>query len=396
MYQRKYYDIIKERIEEERIAIQVIAGPRQVGKSTVVGQVLDDIAIPYISETADAIDPNNSEWVSTIWANARSVMEVRKHKEFLIVIDEIQKINNWSEFVKKEWDYDTRNKINIKVILLGSSRLLIKKGLTESLAGRYELIRMGHWSFTEMRDAFGFDINQYIYYGGYPQGAKYIKNEKRWKDYIKDSIIEPIVSKDILMTTTIYKPALLKQLFELACDYSGEILSLTKMLGQLNDAGNVTTLSNYIDLLSDCHAVTKLHKYANDNARKFNSIPKYQVYNTALMSANTGRGFEKEYTDSKRWRRWAESAVGAYLVGNADEYGYQVYYWREDDQEVDFVLEKKGKTIAIEVKSGRRSTNDGISVFSKKFSPKLAFVVGSGAMSFEDFFTMDLGILFEE
>ena len=387
MYQRKYYDIIKERIEEERIAIQVIAGPRQVGKSTVVGQVLDDIAIPYISETADGIDPNNTEWISTVWANARSIMEVRKHKEFLIVIDEIQKINNWSEFVKKEWDYDTRNNINIKVILLGSSRLLIKKGLTESLAGRYELIRMGHWSFTEMRDAFGFDINQYIYYGGYPQGAKYIKNEKRWKDYIKDSIIEPIVSKDILMTTTIYRPAF---------DYSGEILSLTKMLGQLNDAGNVTTLSNYIDLLNDCQAVTKLHKFANDNARKFNSVPKYQVYNTALMSANTGRGFEKEYTDSKRWGRWAESAVGAYLVGNADEYGYQVYYWREDDQEMDFVLEKKGKTIAIEVKSGRRSTNDGISVFSKKFSPKLAFVVGSGAMSFEDFFTMDFGILFEE
>ena len=396
MYRRKYYNIIKERINEERIAIQVIAGPRQVGKSTVVSQVLDDIEIPYISETADAIDPNNSEWVSTIWANARSVMEVRKHKEFLLVIDEIQKINNWSEFVKREWDYDTRNKINIKVILLGSSRLLIKKGLTESLAGRYELIRMGHWSFTEMRDAFGFDINQYIYYGGYPQGAKYIKNEKRWKDYIKDSIIEPIVSKDILMTTTIYKPALLKQLFELACDYSGEILSLTKMLGQLNDAGNVTTLSNYIDLLSDCHAVTKLHKYANDNARKFNSIPKYQVYNTALMSANTGRGFEKEYTDSKRWERWAESAVGAYLVGNAEEYGYQVYYWKEENMEVDFVLEKKGKTIAIEVKSGRRSTNDGISVFSKKFSPKPAIVVGSGAFSFEDFFTMNLENLFEE
>ena len=336
MYQRKYYNIIKERIEEERIAIQVIAGPRQVGKSTVVSQVLDDIAIPYISETADGIEPNNTEWISTVWANARSIMEVRKNKEFLIVIDEIQKINNWSEFVKKEWDYDTRNNVNIKVILLGSSRLLVKKGLTESLAGRYELIKMGHWSFTEMRDAFGFDINQYIYYGGYPQGAKYIKNEKRWKDYIKDSIIEPIVSKDILMTTTIYKPALLKQLFELACDYSGEILSLTKMLGQLNDAGNVTTLSNYIDLLNDCQAVTKLHKFANDNARKFNSVPKYQVYNTALMSANIGRGFEKEYTDSKRWGRWAESAVGAYLVGNADEYGYQVYYWREDDQEVDF------------------------------------------------------------
>lgn len=395
MYQRKYYQIIKERINEERSAIQVIAGPRQVGKTTVVGQVLDDIEIPFLSETADSVNPNNPEWISSIWANARSIMQVRRYNEFLIVIDEIQKLNNWSEFVKKEWDSDTRDKINIKVILLGSSRLLIKKGLTESLAGRYELIRMGHWSFDEMRDAFGFDINQYIYYGGYPQGAKYIQNEKRWRDYIKDSIIDPVVSKDIIMTTTIYKPALLKQLFELSCDYSGEILSLTKMLGQLNDAGNVTTLSNYIDLLSDCQAVTKLYKYANDNARKFNSIPKYQVFNTALMSANTGRGFEKEFTDSKRWGRWVESAVGAYLVGNAEEYGYKVYYWREDNYEVDFVLEKKGVLIAIEVKSGRRTTNEGIAIFSKKFSPKMAFVVGSGALSIEEFLTLDLEMLFD-
>ncbi|MBQ0031029.1 MAG: ATP-binding protein [Bacteroidales bacterium] len=395
MYQRKYYQIIKERINEERFAIQVIAGPRQVGKTTVVGQVLDDIEIPFLSETADSVDPDNPEWISSIWANARSIMQVRRYNEFLIVIDEIQKLNNWSEFVKKEWDSDTRNKINIKVILLGSSRLLIKKGLTESLAGRYELIRMGHWSFDEMRDAFGFDINQYIYYGGYPQGAKYIQNEKRWRDYIKDSIIDPVVSKDILMTTTIYKPALLKQLFELSCDYSGEILSLTKMIGQLNDAGNVTTLSNYIDLLSDCQAVTKLYKYANDNARKFNSIPKYQVFNTALMSANTGRGFEKEFTDSKRWGRWVESAVGAYLVGNAEEYGYKVYYWREDNYEVDFVLEKKGVLIAIEVKSGRRTTNEGIAIFNKKFSPKMAFVVGSGALSIEEFLTLDLEMLFD-
>lgn len=395
MYQRKYYQIIKERINEERSAIQVIAGPRQVGKTTVVGQVLDDIEIPFLSETADSVNPNNPEWISSIWANARSIMQVRRYNEFLIVIDEIQKLNNWSEFVKKEWDSDTRNKINIKVILLGSSRLLIKKGLTESLAGRYELIRMGHWSFDEMRDAFGFDINQYIYYGGYPQGAKYIQNEKRWRDYIKDSIIDPVVSKDIIMTTTIYKPALLKQLFELSCDYSGEILSLTKMLGQLNDAGNVTTLSNYIDLLSDCQAVTKLYKYANDNARKFNSIPKYQVFNTALMSANTGRGFEKEFTDSKRWGRWVESAVGAYLVGNAEEYGYKVYYWREDNYEVDFVLEKKGVLIAVEVKSGRRTTNEGIAIFNKKFSPKMAFVVGSGALSIEEFLTLDLEMLFD-
>lgn len=395
MYRRRYYDLIIERIREERSAIQVIAGPRQVGKSTVVSQVLEDIDIPYVSETADGIDSSNGQWISNVWMESRMKMQFHKYSEFLIVIDEIQKLDNWSEYVKKEWDYDTKNKINIKVILLGSSRLLIKKGLTESLAGRFELIRMGHWTFSEMRDAFGFNINQYIYFGGYPQGAKYIKNETRWKNYIKDSIIDPVVCKDVLMTTTIYKPALMKQLFELACDYSGEILSLTKMLGQLQDAGNVTTLSNYLDLLGECQSVTKIYKFANDNARKFNSLPKYQVYNTALMSANAGRSFEKEATDPERWGRWAESAVGAYLVSRAEEVGFKVYYWREDNKEVDFVLQKREKLVAIEVKSGHRTTNEGIAVFQQKFNPHKAFVVGSGLFSFEEFLQLDLELLFE-
>ena len=172
-----------------------------------------------------------------------------------------------------------------------------------------------------MRDAYGWNIEQYNYFGGYQQGARYVGSEKRWRSYLKDAIIEPIVGKDILMTTTIYKPALLRQLFALGCDYSGELLSLNKALGQLSDAGNITTLANYIRLLGDCQAVTTLQKYANDNARKYNSIPKFQVYNTALLSANAGRGFETEFTDPKRWGRWTESAVGAHIVGNAEEVG---------------------------------------------------------------------------
>ena len=390
MYRRYHYNIIKERIQEPRAAIQVIAGPRQIGKTTVVNQVLSDIDIQYISETADAVEPDNRKWIAEVWATARSRMQFNRLGEFLIVIDEIQKIDNWSEAVKREWDYDTAKGNNIKVVLLGSSRLLLKQGLTESLAGRFEMIRMGHWTFAEMRDAFGWNVEQYIYFGGYPQGARYAGNEKRWRSYIKDAIIEPIVGKDILMTTTIYKPALLRQLFALGCDYSGELLSLNKALGQLSDAGNITTLANYIRLLGDCQAVTTLQKYANDNARKYNSIPKFQVYNTALLSANAGRSFESEFTDPKRWGRWAESAVGAHIVGNAEEVGYDVYYWRENDLEVDFVLVKNGEIVAIEVKSGTRTTNKGLPVFMDKFSPKMAFVVGSEAISIEEFLLMDL------
>ena len=390
MYRRYHYDIIMERIHEPRATIQVIAGPRQVGKTTVVNQVLADIDIQYVSESADGINHDNRDWIGDIWAAARSKMQFNRLSEFLIVIDEIQKIDNWSEYVKREWDYDTAKGINIKVVLLGSSRLLLKQGLTESLAGRFEMIRMGHWSYAEMHDAFGWNVGQYIYFGGYPQGANYINNEKRWRTYIKDSIIEPIVSKDILMTTTIYKPALLRQLFALGCDYSGELLSLNKALGQLSDAGNITTLANYIQLLGDCQAVTALKKYANDNARKYNSIPKFQVFNTALMSANAGRSFEAEFTDPKRWGRWVESAIGAFLVGNAEEVGYDVYYWRDGDLEVDFVLVKNGEIIGIEVKSGTRTTNKGLQVFRDKFSPKNAFVVGGEAFGIEEFLMLDL------
>lgn len=395
MYRRYHYDIIKERIQEPRAAIQVIAGPRQVGKTTVINQVLNDIKIQYISETADGVEHDNTQWISEIWSSARSKMQFNRLNEFLIVIDEIQKLDNWSEYVKREWDYDTAKGNNIKVVLIGSSRLLLKQGLTESLAGRYEMIRMGHWSYAEMRDAFGWNVNQYIYYGGYPQGARYVNNEKRWRTYIKDAIIEPIVGKDILMTTTVYKPALLRQLFTLGCDYSGELLSLNKALGQLSDAGNITTLANYIRLLGDCQAITTLQKYANDNARKYNSIPKFQVYNTALLSANAGRGFETEFTDPKRWGRWAESAVGAHIVGNAEEVGYDVYYWRENDLEVDFVLVKNGAIVALEVKSGSRTTNKGLPIFMNKFSPKMAFVVGGEAISIEEFLLMDLERLWE-
>lgn len=395
MYRRYHYNIIKERIQEPRAAIQVIAGPRQVGKTTVVTQVLNDLDINYISETADGVGHDNTIWISELWSSARSKMKFNNLSEFLIVVDEIQKIDNWSEYVKREWDYDSAKGINIKVVLLGSSRLLLKQGLTESLAGRFEVIRMGHWSFAEMRDAFGWNVSQYIYYGGYPQSARYVNNEKRWRAYMKDSIIEPIVGKDILMTTTIYKPALLRQLFALGCNYSGELLSLNKALGQLSDAGNITTLANYIRLLGDCQAVTVLQKYANDNARKYNSIPKFQVYNTALLSANAGRGFESEYTDPKRWGRWVESAVGARIVGSAEEVGYDVYYWRDGDLEVDFVLVKDGKIVALEVKSGSRTTNKGLPAFKDKYSPILAVVVGGEAISVEEFLLMDLERLWQ-
>ena len=390
MYQREQYSTLYERIAEPRRFIQVVAGPRQVGKSTLVKQVISALTIPYTMESADGVGETNGEWISSVWEGVRQQMLFRGEKEHLLVIDEIHKINNWSEIVKREWDSDTFADRNIKVVILGSSRLLLKKGLTESLMGRFELIRMPHWNYREMHEAFGWDINQYIYFGGYPGGATLIGNERRWRGYVMDAIIAPSIEKDVILTSTIYKPALMRNLFELGCTYSGEELSLNKVLGQLQDAGNVTTLSNYLTILNECHLLGGLQKYARDKARKYNSVPKFQVYNSALLSALNGKSYEQAFTDSKQWGRWVETAVGAYLINNADLVGYKLFYWREAANEVDYILERQGETIAIEVKSGHRTTNKGLPLFRERFKPRHAIIVGSGGIPVEEFLQLDL------
>lgn len=396
-YIRQQYDILKKRINEPRKFIQVLAGPRQVGKSTLVGQVLDSIELPCLMEAADNIDPKDTDWIHRVWESARVTMTIRGETERILVIDEIQKINNWSEAVKREWDSDTFRGLNLKVILLGSSCLLLKKGLTESLAGRFELIRMSHWSYLEMKEAFGISLDQYIYFGGYPGPAHMIDDEHRWRKYIRDSLVAPAIEKDVIMTSNIYKPALMKQLFELGCGYSSEIVSLTKIMGQLQDAGNVTTLASYLEILNQCGLLTGLQKYANDDARKRNSIPKFQVYNNALLTAYKGRSFVTDRTDTAVWGRWTESAVGTHILACAEELDYQVFYWREPsrtssgkDNEVDYIIVRDGELTAIEVKSGRRGMNSGLPVFSKAFSPKHSFTVGTGGVSIEDFLSSDI------
>lgn len=396
MYRRAQFDELVARLTEPRRMIQVVCGPRQIGKSTMVKQMLQETAIPNTAVSADGIPKENTAWIGEVWETARARMRLGRHTEYLLVIDEVHKIDNWSEEVKRQWDADTFNDVNMKVVILGSSRLLLKDGLTESLAGRYEMIRMPHWSYREMHDAFGMDVERYIFFGGYPGGASLTGNETRWRRYIKDSIIAPAIERDILMTKTIYKPELMKQLFELGCTYSGEEISLTKLLGQLQDAGNVTTLANYLTTLDESQLLCGLQKYANDNARKYNSVPKLYVYNTSLLSALSGVTFEKAYTAPKEWGRWVESAVGAHILNQAEEHDYKVYYWRDRDKEVDFVIENNRQCIAIEVKSGRRTTNAGLPEFVKRFNPTHSLVVGSGGVPVEEFLQWKLGELFND
>lgn len=394
-YRRLQYNEIKIRINEPRSRIQVIVGPRQIGKSTLIGQILEECTFPYESYSADDIVNADANWLIQIWETQRLKMEIAGESRRLLVVDEIHKITNWSETVKAEWDRDTREKRELIVVLLGSSRMLIEKGLTESLAGRFELIRLTHWTYAEMRDCFGWTLPQYIYYGGYPGAAQYVTNEARWRNYVKDSLIEPSISKDVLMNTNILKPQLLRQLFEVGSCYSGELLSLTKVAAQMQDAGNVTTLAGYLHLLDECNLLCGLQKYAEDNARKYNSIPKFQVYNSALRNVYADEDFIDAIQNPKSWGRYVESAIGAYLVSQAQIIGYKVYYWRDKSDEVDYILTYRNRKVAIEVKSGRRTKNVGIVKFAQLYHPYRSIIVGSGGLSTEEFLTMDLALLFK-
>lgn len=394
MFKRQHTSVLSSRIEEPRRFIQVIAGARQVGKSTMVKQVTQQMTIPHLLTTAEEAPDKNPAWISYVWQQARQTMRLNNYPEFLLVIDEIHKLDNWSEVVKAEWDTDTMRDVNIKVVLLGSSRLLIKDGLTESLAGRYELIEMEHWSFSEMREAFGMSVEQYIYYGGFPGAATLLDDEKRWRKYMKDAIIEPAITKDVLTTKRVLKPALLRQLFRLGCAYSGELLSFNKILGQLQDAGNTSTLANYLQLLDESKLLCGLQQFAADDARKYKSVPKYQVYNSGLLSANNSLSFKDVYLSPAEWGKWVESAVGAYLLNHADRLEYKVYYWRHDSDEVDFILQRSRQLVAIEVKSGRRKMNQGLTLFRERFHPAMELVVGGEAMPIEQFLLLDLEKLF--
>lgn len=389
-YKREPFAEVLERMNEPRRFIQVLAGPRQIGKSTLIDQALSECQLPHYLYNADGIDENDTDWIRRIWESVRTQMDTKQEKEAVLAIDEIHKIKRWSEIVKREWDADTRSHRQLKLFLLGSSRLMLRKGLTESLAGRFELIRLGHWTLQEMEDAFGWTLDEWVYYGGYPGSAGLIKDMRRWRKYIKESLVAPAIEKDVILTSNIYKPALMKQLFEVGCSYSAQLLSLTKALGQLQDAGNVTTLSSYLNILNQSNLLAGLQKYANDEARRYQSVPKFQVYNNALLTAYRGAIYEKDRIDPQIWGQWVESAVGAYLLGGAEEAGYNVYYWRERSDEVDYIIVRQGETIALEVKSGRRGMNSGLPKFCDNFHPRRALVIGTDGIPFNDFFHIQI------
>jgi predicted AAA+ superfamily ATPase len=389
-FKRPIYQKVMNRLHEKRKFIQVLSGPRQVGKTSLIRQVLQNLHVPFHYASADSPTIEDFHWINQQWEIARTICkQTSPMQEVILVLDEIQKVPDWSDAVKTLWDEDTFSDLPLKVVLLGSSPLLIQQGLNESLAGRFELIPITHWSYIEMRDAFDWSLDQYIYFGGYPGAADHIHDEDRFKDYVLHSLIETTISRDILLMVRVDKPALLRRLFHLGAMYSGQILSYHKMLGQLHDAGNATTLAHYLDLLAGAGMLMGIPKYTGNMIRQKASSPKFQILNTALISAQNNYYFEEAKKDTQYWGRLVESAVGALLANRCRETNDELYYWRERNKEVDFVFCSRHQTFAIEVKSGiKKDAVPGLSEFSKIADSCKPLLLGGNGMSLFDFFTM--------
>ena len=413
-YQRSHVNTLVQRLAEAPHHLITLFGPRQTGKTTIVRQALrqidlrsrylavdepdtTDFRIP--SAAAEATVPLSQErdtgWLVHNWEESRIEAE-RSPGGFVLVFDEIQQIPRWSETVKGLWDADRARNCPLRVVILGSAPLLMQSGLSESLAGRFETIRVAHWSFKEMSEAFDFDLLTYLYFGGYPEGGRYVHAPERWRAYILNSLVEPNIERDILSLTRVDKPALLKRLFEVGAAYSGQILAYNKMLGHLQEAGNTTTLARYLDLLANAGLLAGLLKYANRPLRRRASSPKLNVLNTALMTAGSGYSFAEAQADRSFWGRIVESAVGAHLLNTATT-DIRLYYWRDGQFEVDFVLQRGPRIVAIEVKSGaKRTALRGVDEFERRFRPVRSLVVGQDGIPLNEFLTVPAHTWFEE
>ena len=394
-FERPQLTGLVERLQEPRRLMQVVAGPRQVGKSTLVRQALRRLqstrALAQHSASADGLAATGRAWLASQWETARLL--ATQAGACVLVLDEIQHVANWTGEDKRFWDEDTTAGRDIRVVILGSAPLLIARGLTESMAGRFEITRLGHWRFAEMRAAFGLSLDEFMFFGGYPGAADLIAQPQRWASYVNDALIEATIGKDVLLLAPVLKPALLRRVFDLARRYSGRILSYQKMLGQLDDAGNTTTLAHYLELLEGAGMVCGLQKYAGQAVRQRASSPKLQVFNTALMGAASllaGDGLSSVKQQPERWGRFVESAVGAELLARHAEHSSiapVIRYWNNGQQEVDFVVQQGSELVALEVKSSPAVRPvQGLDAFLKVAPAARPLLLGAGGVPLDPWF----------
>lgn len=361
MINRPFKTKISARLAEKNPLIQVLVGPRQVGKTTAIRQILADRGLYF---TADSPTPHGYQEIEILWRQALA----SPHR--LLAIDEVQKIPGWSEIIKKLWDTQPREN-PIKLLLSGSAALAIEKNLKESLAGRYELIRVEHWNFKEAQEAFQMSFDDFLEFGCYPGAIPFLSDKERWASYIKDSIIEPAIGRDILQLHPVDHPALLRQVFSVCVGHPSQIVSLNKLQGQLQDKGSLATLQTYLNLLSFGFLVSGVQKFTENAIRTRQSPPKLIVHDNALI-----RAFERPVGDrpnSSRLGFYLENAIGARFI----EAGWETFYWKDRDLEVDFVvLGPNGEKWAVEVKLQPPSLHElrGLLHFCKRhpeFTPYL-------------------------
>jgi predicted AAA+ superfamily ATPase len=383
-FERPLVRSLKTMLSLPTSVIHVLIGPRQVGKTTIARQIEKSFTIPVLYATADSPLPPDAAWIETQWRRVTAAAS-SSGGPVLLILDEVQKVMGWSEVVKFLWD--TRpQKPEIRLLILGSSALLMQEGLTESLAGRFFLHRCPHWAFPETREAFGWNLNQWLFFGGYPGGAPFISDETNWKRYITDSLIETVLARDVLQMTKIIKPALLRHLFTLAATMPSQIVSYTKMVGQLQDAGNTTTLAHYLKLLESAFLVSGLEVFSLGFQRKRGSSPKLILWNNALVNALSTRTLEESLADPVWWGRLVENAVGGHLCNHLNSVEYTLAYWRDRNQEVDFVISRGKDVWAIEVKSGRSGKNTGLQRFWNRYPKVKTLMVGGNGIPLEEFF----------
>ena len=360
---------LDRQLKRESNLLQVILGPRQVGKTTTILDYIErELSGKANYVSADLVFNTSPQWLTEQWLKAQQDQKT-------LIIDEIQKCENWAETIKGLWDSAKRMKQSISCVLLGSSSLQIQKGLTESLTGRFQLILAHHWNHAESKEGYELSFEEFLKIGGYPGSYQFGKDLSEWRNYVKNSIISTVIEKDILQYQTVKSPALFRQAFEIILSYPAQEISFTKLLGQIQDKGNVELIKHYIHLYEGAFLVKALEKYSPKKLKTKSSSPKILPLAPCLYYVNA----LEPYTDEVKGRIF-ELVVGAQLFRT----GAELMYWREGKYEVDYVL-KRGKTIwGIEVKSGRKKALSGLTEFSKRFpTARTALITMDNYFTFE-------------
>jgi hypothetical protein len=308
---------------------------------------LGDGAVYVASDEPDAALPG-------FWERRWAEAEARAGQgNAVLLLDEIHHLSDWAARLKSHWDRARRRHIPIHVVATGSSALRVATGSRESLAGRFERLTLSHWPAAALVEAFHLSpreaAHNFVRFGSYPGAVEFQQNFARWRDYLRDAIIEPAIGRDVLALGTVRRPALLRQVFAIATGAPAQIMSLQKMQGQLQDRGALETVAHYLALLQDAYLVVPLEKYAIQVHRRRASPPKLVVLNNALLSATHPNGPPDPAREPDRFGFWVENACLAFAI-NQDQ---QVTYWREEPQEVDAILDGSWGKWAVEVKTGK-------------------------------------------